>query len=93
MTVVREHPLTLPLGDPRHGTYNGYSNYDCRCDECRAANAAYQRRADARRAATGLPEGDPRHGENGYTNYGCRCSTCTEAKRVRNANRARRTAS
>jgi hypothetical protein len=28
-------------GDPRHGTYNGYRNLSCRCDDCRAANTAY----------------------------------------------------
>lgn len=33
--------------DPRHGTANGYSNQKCRCQECRAAWAAYIR---ARRA-------------------------------------------
>lgn len=30
----------LTLNDPRHGTINGYSNYQCRCGDCRAANAA-----------------------------------------------------
>lgn len=29
-------------GDPRHGTTNGYRNLGCRCDACRAANAARQ---------------------------------------------------
>ena len=26
-----------------HGTRYGYSDFGCRCDECRAANAAYAR--------------------------------------------------
>jgi hypothetical protein len=26
----------------RHGTYNEYNNYGCRCDECKAAIAAYR---------------------------------------------------
>lgn len=28
--------------NPQHGTVTGYSNYGCRCDPCRAANAAEQ---------------------------------------------------
>lgn len=27
-----------------HGTYNAYQNYKCSCAECRAANAATQKR-------------------------------------------------
>jgi hypothetical protein len=30
-------------GEHWHGTPNGYSNYRCRCDECRAAWASYFR--------------------------------------------------
>jgi hypothetical protein len=26
-----------------HGTYSGYTNHGCRCDECRQANSAYMR--------------------------------------------------
>lgn len=37
--------------DPRHGTYNGYSNHDCRCDACRAANTVYMAEKRAERAA------------------------------------------
>jgi len=29
----------LPLGDPRHGTTNGYYNHGCRCEDCRTAAA------------------------------------------------------
>lgn len=25
----------LPVGDPRHGTQNGYNNWRCRCVECK----------------------------------------------------------
>lgn len=32
----------LEPDDPRHGR-NGYTNYDCRCEICRAAHAAYMR--------------------------------------------------
>ncbi|SER81713.1 hypothetical protein SAMN04488583_6373 [Mycobacterium sp. 88mf] len=28
----------LPPGDPRHGTPNGYTNWGCKCDACKAAN-------------------------------------------------------
>lgn len=27
----------LPEGDPRHGTYTGYSNWRCRCEVCKEA--------------------------------------------------------
>lgn len=38
-------------GDPRHGSTSTYSNYMCRCDLCRAAQAAYMR--DLRRRRRG----------------------------------------
>ena len=31
----------LPAGDDRHGTVNGYTNWHCRCVECRRAWAAH----------------------------------------------------
>lgn len=31
----------LPEGDPRHGTYNGYTHYRCRCSDCRFAEREY----------------------------------------------------
>lgn len=34
-----------------HGTLSGYSNYRCRCPECRAANSDYQAKYRARVAA------------------------------------------
>lgn len=65
-------------GDPRHGTYNGYHNLRCWCDDCRKANAAHQRGANQRRAP--LAPSDPRHGTtNAYGNYGCRCTPCRKA--------------
>lgn len=64
--------------DKRHGTTNGYNNYDCRCDRCKRAHAdEQQRRKVARRNAP-----TPRHVHgtvNGYDNYSCRCKRCTEA--------------
>ncbi len=38
MKRERKGKLTPGNGDSRHGQ-NGYSNYRCRCDICRAANA------------------------------------------------------
>lgn len=39
------------LTDERHGTLNGYNNLRCRCDGCRAANAASMREYKERRRA------------------------------------------
>jgi len=37
---------------PVHGLYTTYTNWRCRCDQCRAANASYMRvRVKKRRAA------------------------------------------
>jgi hypothetical protein len=60
-----------------HGEQRGYSS-SCRCDECRAAHAAYRR---ARR--TWLKQHAPAkqvpHGTiGGYHNYGCRCDECRQ---------------
>ena len=41
----------LPVGDPRHGTHNGYNNYACRCDPCLAAGSALNRQQRLRRKA------------------------------------------
>lgn len=45
---TREEFASTPA-DPRHGTLNGYNNLRCRCDRCRAANAASQREYMQRR--------------------------------------------
>lgn len=37
-TAIQERPQ-----DPRHGTFNGYSNLGCRCERCRVAGRVYQR--------------------------------------------------
>ena len=59
--------------DLRHGTVNGYVNYGCRCDKCKAASS----RRHKQRVEEGLSETDPRHGtESGYLNWGCRCESC-----------------
>ena len=38
-------------GDPRHGTVSAYNNHQCRCPECRAGWAAYQRELRQRKRA------------------------------------------
>jgi len=42
--------MTLAPDDPRHGTTHGYRTHHCRCDDCRAGNAA---RAKERRLSLG----------------------------------------
>jgi len=77
----RENP---PAQIP-HGI-NGYTNFACRCQQCRDANAAEQRKLVARWRA----EGPKSHGIAGYK-AGCRCETCRTAKSVQAAKfRARR---
>lgn len=62
-----------------HGTYGGYTNHYCRCDDCRRANADRVAKARARRASAPIPEHV--HGTvNGYNNYACRCRPCTDAR-------------
>lgn len=59
-----------------HGTSGGYTNHDCRCDECRKANAIMQRETKARRLARPIPEHMQHGHHNTYLNYGCRCELC-----------------
>ena len=69
----------LEVGDPRHGTYNGYGNLGCGCPACAKANAAQTRAGRERRVrAREIPahvHGSP----NGYGNWGCRCQPCRDA--------------
>jgi hypothetical protein len=89
--VTRNRPRIQPGdGDPRHGTYNGYSNLHCNCEPCRVANADYNYGIKQRRIARGLTPDDPRHGTtNGYGSYGCRCRPCTDAWSAMMLRRAR----
>lgn len=59
----------------KHGE-NGYANYGCRCDECRAGKAQAHRRRARQRERREPPE----HGLSGYNNYHCRCDVCCAAK-------------
>lgn len=62
-----------------HGTTSRYCNDQCRCDECRKAWRAYQRRLRERRR-TGVLGDVPGHGtDSSYTNWGCRCQPCKAA--------------
>lgn len=42
--------MTLPDGDPRHGTSTGYQYHRCRCETCRRYKRDYERQHRARRA-------------------------------------------
>jgi len=43
--------VSLPPGDPRHGTSNGYGYWACRCDICREGNNARQTDFQRRRGS------------------------------------------
>jgi len=81
--------------DFAHGQ-TGYTYHRCKCDVCRAANAARCRDQQEKRHARAVE--DPSlvpHGRGGYTNWGCRCRVCTTAntqacvayRKARNAKR------
>lgn len=64
----------------RHGTYNGYKGWACRCDRCTRANADYCARMRANRLTKPVPRDV--HGTLGGTaNWSCDCGVCLEAKR------------
>lgn len=64
---------TLAANDPRHGTWNGYTNLGCRCDRCREAMQRYTRERRKPCAATGC----------GNFVYGGRTWTCREYSGLR----------
>ena len=79
----RKSPRSLEPDDPRHGTYNAYDYWQCRCDLCTKAHAAYRREWYVR---TG--RGRPRaarapkpliHGHANTYKRGCHCPDCTGA--------------
>lgn len=39
---------TLEPDDPRHGTYTGYCNWNCRCAPCKEAKKIYRRKQEAK---------------------------------------------
>lgn len=79
----------LTVDDERHGTYNSYFNYHCRCEPCREACAVYSRQRKDARIVRGIPEhvhGTP----GGYGNWRCRCRPCTDAWTADITGRAKR---
>lgn len=96
---ARTQRRTLPAGDPRHGTDNGYNNLGCRCQRCRRAHTeahtAWTHRVGRNKpravyVAERRAEAEARdnHGtESRYVNLGCRCDECragaAEARRRR----------
>lgn len=65
-----------------HGTPGGYTNHNCRCDDCRAAKSLWQKHRREHRRANPEQHPVPHGTTTGYDAYRCRCSECTEAKRV-----------
>jgi hypothetical protein len=61
-----------------HGRLSTYVNRRCRCDECRAANAAYKRRHKAAQALSPIPA-DIHGSINAYVNRDCHCQPCRNA--------------
>ena len=76
----RRSSRTLPPGDPRHGTINGYGNLYCRCDRCKEANRLNHNEYIQKARASGhLANGDVTHGSSYRYDVGCRCDLCREA--------------
>lgn len=71
-----------------HGTKSRYV-HGCRCQECKAANTAYQRESTEARRSKPVPEGVT-HGKACATNYGCKCAVCSEAVRAYNVELGKR---
>jgi hypothetical protein len=63
-----------------HGTVDGYTNWMCRCEQCRSAMTAAHADWRSRARTRQLPSGA--HGRNDtYNNYSCRCEPCMTAHR------------
>lgn len=67
------------------GTTGSYRR-GCRCDVCRAANAAAAAERRARRLEQGMPA-DAHGMPSGYTFWGCRCKVCKRTERDRSRNK------
>lgn len=64
----------------RHGLLSTYTYWKCRCEACRAANAAYHQQLRMSRN----PKDAKEHGTlSTYVNYRCRCEVCSAANRGR----------
>lgn len=72
---MRSRPFAA---NTQHGTSNGYTNYGCRCEDCKTAHATTTRERKAARPP--LAPDDPRHGlRSSYGNHKCRCDLCRAA--------------
>lgn len=72
----------MKAGISVHGRYRAYMA-GCRCDDCRAANAAAKQRSRQRAAADSSRADRAGHGKaDTYKNHSCRCDQCREAWRV-----------
>ena len=61
-----------------HGTINGYANYKCRCDDCKAAQSERNRKQYTPRPREPKPI---QHGTlSGYGTHKCRCDDCKAAQ-------------
>lgn len=74
-----------------HGTTYAFKTLKCRCDECReAVNASERKRRASKKSLPPLAEDDPRHGKfSTYVNQGCRCTLCRKANSDKNYARRR----
>lgn len=55
-TSTKATATTLTTDDPRHGRYSSYTNYGCRCDQCRNARREYYVDYEARRRSRTMPQ-------------------------------------
>lgn len=79
------------MGANDHGKYSTYTNYKCRCEECKAAALEVQRSRTAKKRGEsefiprqrGRKAGPVKHGTvTQYQNGGCRCEECKGAIRA-----------
>ncbi len=73
-----------------HGTPSRYGYHGCRCDVCRAGNAARCAALKAARATrlAADPSAAPHGTVNTYRNWDCRCPDCAAAQSEAPRNRA-----
>ena len=80
--------MTAP--EPWHGTWNGYTNRKCRCDNCKAAARTYRAKWRAKVQQEPLPQWVEHGSVNAATNYQCPCRTCKDTRNARERDRYQR---